>query len=76
MAWQWALLAAVLRAAETRSANVGSRRAAWEALHAAAPGSELHGVACGHNDCPRPTPLLLRFLARHGMLEPDTALER
>jgi fermentation-respiration switch protein FrsA (DUF1100 family) len=47
-----------------------------EALHAAAPGSELHGVACGHNDCPRPTPLLLRFLARHGMLEPDTALER
>jgi len=47
-----------------------------EALHAAAPGSELHSVACGHNDCPRPTPVLLRFLARHGLAAPDTARER
>jgi len=38
------------------------------ALHAAAPASELHLAPCGHNDCPRPWPIVGRFLARHGTL--------
>ena len=38
------------------------------ALHAAAPRSELHLTACGHNDCPRPWDALRRFLAGHGLL--------
>jgi fermentation-respiration switch protein FrsA (DUF1100 family) len=40
-----------------------------EALHAAAPGSELHRLACGHNDCPRPWPVLLRFLSVHRLAQ-------
>jgi fermentation-respiration switch protein FrsA (DUF1100 family) len=39
-------------------------------LHAAAPGSELHLLPCGHNDCPRPWKLLGEFLARNGLLSP------
>jgi len=42
-----------------------------EALHAAAAGSDLHRLACGHNDCPRPWPVLLRFLSGHQLAEPD-----
>ena len=37
-------------------------------LHAAAPGSELHVLPCGHNDCPRPWDTVLAFLASHGLL--------
>jgi pimeloyl-ACP methyl ester carboxylesterase len=37
-------------------------------LHDAAPQSELHTFACGHNDCPRPDALLRTFLARHGLI--------
>jgi uncharacterized protein len=29
---------------------------------------DLHLMACGHNDCPRPWPLVLEFLARAGLL--------
>jgi len=38
------------------------------ALHAVSPGSELHVLPCGHNDCPRPWPVLLNFLERNGLL--------
>lgn len=38
------------------------------ALHAAATDAELHLLDCGHNDCPRPWPLLRRFLEAHGLL--------
>ncbi len=38
------------------------------ALHAAARGSELHLVPCGHNDCPRPWNVLRRFLDDHRFL--------
>lgn len=38
------------------------------ALHAAAPGSELHVFPCGHNDCPRPWRIVFAFLAAHGLL--------
>ncbi len=38
------------------------------ALHAAAPGAELHLLPCGHNDCPRPWGQLLAFLSAHGLL--------
>jgi hypothetical protein len=37
-------------------------------LHAAAPDSELHLMACGHNDCPRPWATLSGFLGRHDLL--------
>ena len=38
-------------------------------LHEAAPQSELHTLACGHNDCPQPGGLLRAFLARSGVIE-------
>jgi fermentation-respiration switch protein FrsA (DUF1100 family) len=38
------------------------------ALHAAARGSELHLVRCGHNDCPRPWDALRKFFADHRLL--------
>jgi hypothetical protein len=38
------------------------------ALHGAARASELHVLACGHNDCPRPWPTLLRFLEERRLL--------
>jgi fermentation-respiration switch protein FrsA (DUF1100 family) len=44
-----------------------------EALHAAAPGSELLPLPCGHNDCPRPWRALLRFLSARGLLRPGDA---
>lgn len=37
-------------------------------LHAAAPGSRLALVPCGHNDCQRPWPLLREFLLENGLL--------
>ena len=37
-------------------------------LHAAAPGSELHVLPCGHNDCPRSWDTVLAFLAAHELL--------
>ena len=37
-------------------------------LHEAAPQSELHTFACGHNDCARPGALLRAFLSRHGVI--------
>jgi len=37
-------------------------------LHAAAPGSELHVLPCGHNDCAPPWSEVLAFLAAHGVL--------
>lgn len=40
-------------------------------LHEQTPGSELHWLPCGHNDCPRPWPLVLPFLERHGLLGGD-----
>lgn len=39
-----------------------------EALHRAAPGSELHLLACGHNDCRRPWGVVEGFLRAHGLL--------
>lgn len=39
-----------------------------ERLAAAAPEAELHLLPCGHNDCPRPWPLVRAFLARRGWL--------
>ena len=44
------------------------RRQHANALHAAAPGAELHILPCGHNDCPRPWSQLLAFLSAHGLL--------
>lgn len=38
------------------------------ALKAGAPAAELHWLPCGHNDCARPWPPVLRFLAAHGLL--------
>jgi pimeloyl-ACP methyl ester carboxylesterase len=38
-----------------------------EALHAAAPASELHLLPCGHNDCRRPWPVVEEFLRAHGL---------
>jgi hypothetical protein len=38
------------------------------ALHAAGRAAELHWLPCGHNDCARPWPLVLDFLATHGLL--------
>jgi hypothetical protein len=37
-------------------------------LHAAAPGSELRLLPCGHNDCQPPWSEVLAFLAAHGLL--------
>jgi pimeloyl-ACP methyl ester carboxylesterase len=37
-------------------------------LAAASPRAELHLLACGHNDCPRPWFQLQRFLRDHGIL--------
>lgn len=37
-------------------------------LAASAPSAELHLLECGHNDCPRPWPLLRPFLERHDLL--------
>lgn len=39
-------------------------------LAAANPRAELHLLACGHNDCPRPWFQLQRFLRAHGILPP------
>lgn len=39
-----------------------------EALRDAVDGVELHWLPCGHNDCARPWPVVLRFLAAHGLL--------
>jgi fermentation-respiration switch protein FrsA (DUF1100 family) len=38
-------------------------------LAARARAAELHLLDCGHNDCPRPWPLLREFLERHALLE-------
>lgn len=38
------------------------------ALQGAARSAELHLLACGHNDCPRPWPELRRFLTNNGIL--------
>jgi fermentation-respiration switch protein FrsA (DUF1100 family) len=54
-----------------RDEVVPARHAA--VLHAAAPRSLLHLVACGHNDCPRPWDALRGFLAEHGLLAPARA---
>jgi hypothetical protein len=42
-----------------------------ESLQRAAPGSELHLLPCGHNDCRRPWGLVERFLLAHGLLDPS-----
>jgi pimeloyl-ACP methyl ester carboxylesterase len=52
----------------TRDAIVPFRHA--ESNHAVAAASELHPVACGHNDCPRPWALVRRFLEHTGLIEP------
>ena len=38
------------------------------ALHVARPASELVLLPCAHNDCPRPWPVIARFLRRHALL--------
>ena len=38
------------------------------ALQAGARAAELHWLPCGHNDCARPWPPVLHFLAAHGLL--------
>jgi uncharacterized protein len=38
-------------------------------LAARARNAELHLLDCGHNDCPRPWPLLRAFLERHALLK-------
>jgi fermentation-respiration switch protein FrsA (DUF1100 family) len=38
------------------------------ALHAAAKRSQLALAPCGHNDCPRPWPLVRSFLLAHGLI--------
>lgn len=42
-------------------------RHAWR-LHAAAPGSEIQVMPCGHLDCPRSWPSIRNFLVRHKLL--------
>jgi hypothetical protein len=42
-------------------------------LQAAAHRGELHLLPCGHNDCPRPWPLLRRFLDRERILPPPAS---
>lgn len=37
-------------------------------LAAAVPGAEFHALPCGHNDCPRPWPIIRAFLATHRLL--------
>lgn len=44
------------------------------ALQAGARAAELHWLPCGHNDCERPWPPVLRFLAAHGLLA-DAAVQ-
>lgn len=39
-----------------------------KALHAEVPGADLLWLPCGHNDCPRPWPAVLRFLGAQGLL--------
>lgn len=39
-----------------------------ELLRATVPAAELLWMPCGHNDCVRPWPTVLRFLAREGLL--------
>jgi uncharacterized protein len=39
-----------------------------QALYDRSPGAELHWLPCGHNDCARPWPPVLQFLAAHGLL--------
>jgi len=39
-----------------------------QALRGGARSAELHWLPCGHNDCARPWPPVLRFLATHGLL--------
>ena len=41
------------------------------ALHAAQPGSELHLMSCGHNDCVPPRLVIAQFLTRHQLLRQD-----
>jgi fermentation-respiration switch protein FrsA (DUF1100 family) len=41
-----------------------------QVLAAAARHAELHLLPCGHNDCPRPWPLIRAFLDRHRLLSP------
>ena len=43
-----------------------------QALAAAAHQAELHLLPCGHNDCPRPWPLVHGFLKRCGLLPPQS----
>jgi pimeloyl-ACP methyl ester carboxylesterase len=38
------------------------------ALAAAVPGAEFHELDCGHNDCPRPWPLVRAFLLDRGLM--------
>jgi fermentation-respiration switch protein FrsA (DUF1100 family) len=45
------------------------------ALHAARPASELVLLPCGHNDCPRPWPVIARFLRQHAVLPAVAASE-
>jgi len=40
-----------------------------EALHAASPGSRLHLLPCGHNDCPRRWDLLTAFFSEAGLTQ-------
>lgn len=42
-------------------------------LQAGARAAELHWLPCGHNDCPRPWPSVLSFLASHGLLADASA---
>ena len=44
-----------------------------EALHGASAGAELHWLPCGHNDCARPWPIVLGFLAAYGLLTSEVA---
>lgn len=53
----------VLHGAQDRTIPPGHGRAL-----AAAAGTELHEMPCGHNDCPRPWPIIHDFLRRHRLL--------
>jgi fermentation-respiration switch protein FrsA (DUF1100 family) len=53
----------VVHGTEDRLVPVGEGRQ----LAAAVPGAEFHALPCGHNDCPRPWPILRAFLTRHGL---------
>jgi hypothetical protein len=41
------------------------------ALAAAVPGAQFVQMACGHNDCPRPWPMVKAFLDRHRLMPPS-----